>query len=352
MRRRVRYLLVAALALSSLVLAACSSDDGADDGSMPVLFSSDMAMGLTTGNANGTEDDPSDVDDSWAFALAATHDELDVRGVVVTMGNNLVAPEMTTAQATVDAMGSDVPVVRGASVWLSVAPLMNAAGEALPRSCVNEGVEFMADELRGTDDLTIIAIGPLTDVACLAMNFPDEAARIKEVVALVGSEPDKALTLGDVTVRDFNYAMDPRAEQVVLESEIPFTAIMFEASSSATIPTSRITALADGDNDRARFFGEASTAYAEFWEQVIGPRKPLWDANVVWYLLRPDAYECAQAGYRLQTGPPNSPATAPVTDWFSPRYTGTRQVTACSAFSGPAAIDTFNDAVLTAVGGS
>jgi inosine-uridine nucleoside N-ribohydrolase len=351
--RRPFPLLVACLALTVLAATAtgCSSGGGSADESTPVLFSTDLAMGLTTGDANGSEDYPPDVDDAWAFALAAAHDQLDLRGLVVTMGNSLVAPELKATRATAEALGSDSRVVEGAPVWLSVAPLRDYAGASLASTCVNDGVRFMADELRRTDGLTIVAIGPLTDLACLAMNFPEQAARIKRIVALVGSKPVKALKLEGHVVRDFNYALDPRAEEVLLkQTRIPFTAIMFQASSSARIPVSEITAMAKSDDALARFFGRASTPYAEFWKSAIGPEKPLWDANVVWYLLHPDAYRCGPAGYRLQTGSPNAGSDVPITDWFSPKYTDTRQVTACSAFSGPEAIDRFNAAVLAAVG--
>ena len=373
---RTRVKVCAALAVGALAAGACSTDDGGigstttgppgstlgvgrppSTGGTPVIFSSDMAMGLTSGSANGTSSSPSDYDDSWALALAASSDELDVRGVVVTMGNNMVVPEMGAAQATADALDLDVPVVQGASTWLPMTPLQDYQGTDLDDACVNDGVEFLADELAASategDGVTIIAIGPLTDVACVIMNFPDAVGGIDEIVALIGAAPDDPLDFEGTTLRDFNYIMDPRALQVVLdESDVPFTAIMFGASSAAAISTTDVADLASSDDDLARFFGEASQPYAEFWAEQIAPEKPIWDANVVWYLLAPDAYTCELAGYQLQTGAPISGTDgAALSDQFSPTFTGTRQVTACNAFADQAAMDDFDAAVLAAVGG-
>ena len=44
------------------------------------------------------------------------------------------------------------------------------AGAGLrPVGCVNAGVRFMARELREHGPLTVFAIGPLTDIACLSV---------------------------------------------------------------------------------------------------------------------------------------------------------------------------------------
>ncbi|WP_079175221.1 nucleoside hydrolase [Streptomyces malaysiense] len=313
-----------------------------------------MTMGLTTGNRNGIATSVPDIDDAYAFALAVAH-RLDVRGVVVTMGNSMVKPSMVTARATAKALGSRVPVVQGANVWLPVRPQETTGGADLTDTCVNDGVRFMAEQLRRTRGLTILAIGPLTDVACLSMNYPAEARHIKRVVALVGSKPTTPLELFGHPAVDFNYIMDPRAEAVVLEqTSIPFTAINFELSSLAPIPLARLRALATSPDPLARFFGRSSQPLVAELAAAGFPAKPIFDAAVVWHLIRPEDHVCRQVGFRLRTG---SPAITQadddnVTDWFSPEFTDTRRVTACTGFTSRRAAAEFQHAVLAAVHGA
>jgi pyrimidine-specific ribonucleoside hydrolase len=137
----------------------------------------DLAMGLTSGNANGTLATPSDYDDDWALALITDQRDVDIAGVVVTMGNGPLGPEMSVAQQTLDRLDVDVPLIAGAATWLPVVATLDSSGADLSATCVNDGVEFMANELRETEDLTIIATGPLTDVACTSpRSSPSSAA--------------------------------------------------------------------------------------------------------------------------------------------------------------------------------
>lgn len=323
----------------------------------PVILSTDMTMGLNTGNRNGIRTSVPDIDDSYAFALAHAY-QLDIRGVVVTMGNSMVRPSMTTARQTVRAVGSDVPVVQGADVWLPVEPQSLADGTTFTDSCVNDGVRFMANELRRSGGLTIAAIGPLTDVACLALNYPEETKLITRIVALVGSRPATPLQLYDLPVVDFNYIMDPRAESVILQhTTVPFTAVTFDLSSQAPIAIETLRALATSSDPVARFYGQSS-------EKLLGeltgngfPAYPIFDAAVVWHLISPQDHVCETAGFRLKPGSPataqagTTTSTETVTDTFSPEFTDTRQVRACTDFTSRQARDRYQQAILTAVGG-
>ncbi len=356
MLSRMRLGLIAAVVL--LLLPGCASpvaDPGSDaipsatGSGTPVIFSTDMAMGLTTGSTNGTDETPSDVDDAWAYALAVAEGGLDIRGVVVTMGNNMAAPEVAVAKQTVAAMDTDVPVVEGASVWLDDAS--SVSGDDISTDgCVNDGVLFLKEQVEQTPGLIVLAIGPMTDIACLATQFPESVANLGGVVALIGSSPGP-LVLDGKSLRDFNYVMDPTALQLLLaETDVDITVIMFSVSSQGAIATSGIEKLAESANPRAAFFGEQSAPFAKFWTEAISPTKPIWDASVVWYQLRPNDLKCEPMGYKLKVGPPLQEQGA-VYDYFDKSYDSKRQVTACYDWRSPAAVAEFTQSVWQAVGG-
>jgi len=310
-----------------------------------VILSMDLAMGLTTGNANGSSPSPSDYDDAWALALAANSPTLNILGVVVTMGNNALAPEMLLAPQTLNSLNLDVPLIPGASNWL---PEMSQTSSNKTQ-CINDGVLFISNQLKINEQVTILATGPLTDIACLILNFPQDASKIHEIIALLGSEPGPLLFHGK-QLHDFNYAMDPQALKIVLDdSSIPFTAIMFGASSSTEIPTSIVYELSKSTIVRAQYFGQSSTAYARWWEEKVSSEKPIWDASVIWYALHPQDFLCKFSGYRLSLGQPLNTFNDSVYDWFSTEFTETRQVNTCNSYRSKNAIDMMNFSTIASI---
>jgi len=89
---------------------------------------------------------------------------------------------------------------------------------AFKASCDNAGVQLMRSELRraavaprgggGGGRAAVLALGPLTDVACLLMNHPETAKRIAFIGALISQLADQPMMLngtkGPKPVRDFN----------------------------------------------------------------------------------------------------------------------------------------------------
>lgn len=338
--------------ISLTTLAGCSSDavgpTAKNGAAHSILLSMDLAMGLTSGNANGTLATPSDYDDAWALALLRDASSTNVLGIVVTMGNGPLGPSMVTAKETLAALELNVPLVAGAASWLPVVATEDYSGVDLSPTCVNEGVEFMAETLRKTKNVTIVATGPLTDVACLVMAFPEQAANITEVITLIGSAPDGLVYAGK-PVRDFNFSMDPRALSVLVnESVIPFVAVTFEASSSTALSTEILDALATDESPTAQYFGRASQAYNTWWTSIFGPTKPVWDASAVWRYLHPEDFVCEAARFELTLGAPNLPTTE-THDWLVPDPESDGRVQACISFTSPAAIHRMNEAVLTAI---
>lgn len=346
--------------VAALIGTACANDTAApattdetrpDPNASAVILSTDTAMGLTSGRGNGVSAAPPDVDDNWAFALASDQAAIDLLGVVVTMGNGPVVPEVSVARATADILGSDVPVVEGAATWLSVEPLTDYTGSSLDGDCVNDGVRFMAEQLEARDEVTIVAIGPMTDVACVVLNFPELVDRVDRVVALIGNLSGDPAEVNGSIAGDFNYSMDPRAANLVLESDIAFTAISMNLAASALFPLSDIYDMAESSDPRGQYFGRASTPYAEHYEQTVGPEKPIWDAVAVWHLIEPSSQECASMGVVENSGAPGVYSDADTGLWFSGDADAGRQITVCTEFTSDAESERFIDAALLAVGG-
>ena len=80
----VKSLPLFAAAFVALLLTGCTPGATNDGGASPsaskpaVILSMDLAMGLTSGNANGTMPTPSDYDDTWALALMHNAPDVDL----------------------------------------------------------------------------------------------------------------------------------------------------------------------------------------------------------------------------------------------------------------------------------
>ena len=93
------------------------------------------------------------------------------------------------------------------------------------------------------DGITIIAIGPLTNIALLLLMYPDVRFLLKEVVLMGG-----AIGKGNATpFAEFNFFIDPEAARIVFQSGIALTMVPLEVTHTALVTPpilSRIRSLA------------------------------------------------------------------------------------------------------------
>jgi pyrimidine-specific ribonucleoside hydrolase len=314
-----------------------------DAGPRRVLISTDFAMGLVNGRFDGAG--PAHSDDAYAVSLAlANPRKLDVLGLIVTYGNDQQQPEVQAAHRALRALGSHVPIVGGATGPLANPPIRWFDGRVIRDWCVNAGVRFMARELREHGPLTLVAIGPLTDIACLIENFPRAARRIERVVAVMGSRLGRGLKLGGTPVPDLNFTLDPIALEVLLKrSRIPATFLLFEVTSIVNI-TPRQLQIVAREGSAGAYYAAASAPEVS----AFGSFQP-FDANAVQWLSDARAYRCFSAGWRVVAKQPSVSPTSGNVAAFRPDLPG-RRVRACDAFTGAAKRAAFVNAVLGSVG--
>jgi pyrimidine-specific ribonucleoside hydrolase len=328
-----------------------------------VVVSADVATGLVGGWRAGI----SDVDDGLALGMALGASELDVRGVVVTTGNNNLQPQLVVARRIAGELlrRREVPILAGASQRLTDPPVRWYDGRSLDGTCVNDGVRFLAREL-GARPLTVLALGPLTDVACLLLRFPRAAERLEGVVAIMGRRPGEEFEIGGRRgLTDFNYVMDPRAARVVLESAVPVTFMTFELTSSTLVPRRAVDELGAIGSPAASFFHAATLPWVDFWRDTFHEDgfHP-WDQNAVHFAARPSAFDCrpvtptivscgAPPYHDSPDNPcpghgPNQPSSLDKESsqlWLAPA-TGPTNTSACAGFASPAARAGFLEDVL------
>ena len=304
---KIKFLFIVFLLPITFILNSCSNNSNGQDNVKKIIISSDVAAGLV----NGLSGSPSDTDDSYAIELMSSYVDAEVLAVVTVHGNNIEPATFFAANQTfLDTPGVwNGPISRGSQIPLAVPDDIIWTGglnenEFEPQICINVGVQEMVDLLEESEDLvTILALGPLTDIACLVLNFPEVLDNIEEIVFLGGRAPDQLLAYPfatDVVFTDFNVAQDLRAAHVVLEqSTIPFTFINFSISSSTLYTDDQIDSLGDPEcGPRSQLLSRASQDRLEELAELLGMDvMDTFDINAAYYVAKPEMFICEEAGF-------------------------------------------------------
>lgn len=164
-------------------------------------------------------------DDAFAMMLAMKH--LDVLGITTVGGNQLVERVTTNALKVLEVTGmTHIPVYRGNAgpmlAELVTAPQFHGDtgmdGPVLPEPSIQaqrqHAVDFIVDTVMSTSDVTLIATGPLTNIAGAIQREPRIVERVKEISIMGGS-----VTFGNWTpAAEFNIYVDPEAAYKVFNS--------------------------------------------------------------------------------------------------------------------------------------
>ena len=244
-------------------------------------------------------------DDALALLLALASPEVDLRGVTTVAGNQTV--EKMTANAlrvlalaaredVPVAAGADRPLVRERFVAAYVHGETGLDGTELPaptaRPLDEHAVDFLAERVRGA---TLVATGPLTNVALLLARYPD--ARPERIVLMGG-----AIAEGNVTpAAEFNVWADPEAAKRVFASGLDVTMVGLDVTHQALVTTPR--------KEQVRAAGRVGRAVAElldfydrFHREVYGfDGSPIHDAVALAYAFRPDLLETRELNVEIET---------------------------------------------------
>lgn len=218
----MRHLLLAVLCAANVGIAAAQTADR-----IPIIFDTDFVMPPH--------------DDSMALMLALQSPEIEILGITTVAGNESVERATSDALRMLEiANQPDIPVYRGADMplvhaksdyavrkygrWYSnEAPEPPPGGFASIQAADEAAVSFIVRTvLARPQQVTIVAIGPLTNIAQAIRAEPRFAENVARLVIMGGAIallPDGA---GNITPNaEFNFWVDPEAAHVALRSGIP-----------------------------------------------------------------------------------------------------------------------------------
>ncbi|WP_038902782.1 ribonucleoside hydrolase RihC [Dickeya dadantii] len=192
------------------------------------------------------------IDDAVAIAAALFAPELELKLITTVAGNVDVEKTTRNALQLLHFWGSTVPVAQGAATPLARA-LRDAAyvhGEsgmagydfvAHDRAALEKpAVQAMYQCLSSSPEpVTLVTIGPLTNIALLLTQYPQCKNRIKRLVMMGGSSGRGNFTPN----AEFNIAIDPEAAARVFDSGIDIVMCGLDVTNNAVLAPDYLEAL-------------------------------------------------------------------------------------------------------------
>ncbi|MCT2584980.1 nucleoside hydrolase [Actinophytocola gossypii] len=223
------------------------------------------------------------VDDAFAIALACASPEVDLLGVTTVFGNVGLAMTTRNALRLLALYGrEDVPVAAGADRPLvfphphrartvhgrdGLSDLADTLPERETGLANTDAVSLMASLLdRATEPVTLVPIGPLTNIALLLAVHPSLTGKIERIVVMGG-----ALAGGNVTAAaEFNLWSDPEAaRRVLVEEEVPTVLVPTDLTVRCPVDTAWLDRLG-ASGPRGTALVALTSVYRQHYRKSLG----------------------------------------------------------------------------------
>ena len=254
-------------------------------------------------------------DDAVAILLALASPEIDVLGITAVAGNVPLPLTEKNARIVCELAGRpDVRVFAGCDAPLA-RPLVTAehvhgktgldgpqmADPTMPlqdQHAVDFIIQTLREEPSGT--VTLVPVGPLTNIATAFQRAPDIIARVREIVLMGGAY----FAVGNITpAAEFNIYVDPEAAKIVFAAGVPLVVMPLDVTHKALTTRAPI----DAFRAMGTRVGDMVAAWTDFFERFDMAKygsegAPLHDPCTIAYLIDPSLFSGRLINVEIETG--------------------------------------------------
>lgn len=250
------------------------------EGQRNLIIDTDVAIGQT----HPTSGLPSDIDDAFVIAKVLSSPQFKVLGLSTTFGNSSIRGVNDSWLKLQTHLGQQkLPWVAGAKHATSSRSLCSPSAK--------QAADFLAKILEKSK-ASILALGPLSNIACLAIAYPQSLAQVDKIYAIMGQHDLQEFTINHAKVTDFNFRSDPLAADILLNTKLKFVLFPFALTVQSLVKRDDLSSL-KGRHPLKSFLYHGSQKFVSFWHKTFGEDgfHP-WDSATAAYLEHKDWFNC------------------------------------------------------------
>jgi purine nucleosidase len=221
------------------------------------------------------------IDDALAILYAIKSKDIELVGITTVGGNITIENTTRNALRILEITeNTQIPVARGIGKPLlrvneSVGEVHGRDGlgnSSLPEPKIKETSEHAVDFIINTimknpKQITLVPVGPLTNIAVAAIKEPRLKDYVKDVVIMGGA----VTTFGNITPEsEFNIYTDPEAAKIVFESGMPITLVGLDVTMKTLLTTVHLEEILKAGTPVTEFVGKIVSHYMRFYHDVVG----------------------------------------------------------------------------------
>ncbi len=239
------------------------------------------------------------IDDVVALCFAiANEQKFNILGITTVAGNQSIEKVTNNTIGLMSFLNKDIKIAKGAKCPLirEKRPAINVHGENgvgdyefthTKKLYSNNAVTFLKDTILASEEkVTLVPIGPLTNIALLIKTFPEVMNNI-ELLSIMGGS-----TAGGNTTptAEFNIWADPEAARIVFDSKLPIVMSGLNVTHSTGLFREDVNELVKSNGRVTKMCGEILNFYFRGDHVNNGTFTPIHDASAFMYLIYPELY--------------------------------------------------------------
>lgn len=260
------------------------------------------------------------IDDAMAIIFAEGHPDIELKAITCVYGNAtidnathnaLYLKQKYNLQADV-VKGTDKPLVRdpiGATVVVHGEAGfgdVKAPAELNVKTDPRPAYQYIIDALRAEPgEITLVAVGPLTNLALALKEAPEIVTLVKEVV-IMGGAFGMNDHRGNVTpYAEANIHDDPHAADIVFSASWPVAIIGLDVTEQSFFTKKYLDELRDDAAEVGQFIWDISRFYLKFYSEKVGlDGCHVHDPSAIAYVIDPSLFTLREGPVRVVTDGP------------------------------------------------
>ncbi|CZF83274.1 Pyrimidine-specific ribonucleoside hydrolase RihB [Grimontia celer] len=254
------------------------------------------------------------IDDAMAILFAEASPAIELVGLTTIYGNADIDTSTRNALYLKQRFGFQCDVAKGATQPLKREPVgasvavhgENGFGDVPiepPTISADSrpAHQYIIEMLKASPgEITLVAVGPLTNLALALEQAPEITKLVKEVVIMGGAFGTHEHT-GNVTpFAEANVHDDPHAADIVFTADWPVTVVGLDVTHEAFFSTDYIDTLRDTCGEVGEFMWDISRFYLDFYKTRMGVDGCfVHDPSAIAYVIDPDLFEVRKGPIRV-----------------------------------------------------